>query len=82
MVARGEIGFLISAVAENGGNFSLAGAGGSSELFLIVIWAIILCTVAGPIAVGLLMKTVRRLQSPEREQAEGGEDPMGIWGSK
>jgi Kef-type K+ transport system membrane component KefB len=80
MVARGEIGFLISAVAESRGIFSSAGAEGSSELFLIVTWAIMLCTISGPIAVGLLTKRVRRLQEMERGSSGGREDPLGIWG--
>jgi hypothetical protein len=80
MVARGEIGFLISSVAESRGVFSNTGKEGSSELFLIVTWAIMLCTIAGPIAVGLLTRRVRRLQGIERRTPEGGEDPLGIWG--
>ena len=80
MVARGEIGFLISAVAQSRGIFSSAGGEDSSELFLIVTWAIMLCTVVGPIAVGLLTRRVRKLQAMEREKAEGSEDPLGIWG--
>lgn len=78
MVARGEIGFLISAVAESRGIFSSAGGDGSSDLFLIVTWAIMLCTIAGPIAVGFLTRRMRRLQSARRR---GGEEPLGIWGS-
>lgn len=80
MVARGEIGFLISSLAESRGIFSNAGKEGSSELFLIVTWAIMICTIAGPIAVGLLTRRVRRLQGIERRSSEGGEDPLGIWG--
>lgn len=52
MVARGEIGFLISAVAESNGVFQNAyekESSGASELFLIVTWAIVLCTSIGPI---------------------------------
>ena len=80
MVARGEIGFLIAAVAESRGIFASAGADGSSELFLIVTWAIMFCTIAGPIAVGLLTRRVRRLQEGDRSGSEGREDPLGIWG--
>ena len=82
MVARGEIGFLISAIAESRGFFSSARGDGSSELFLIVTWAIMLCTIAGPIAVGLLTRRVRRLQEMERGASGGKEDPLGIWGIK
>lgn len=77
MVARGEIGFLISSVAEAKGVF---GEGGNTEEFLIVTWAILLCTLIGPITVGLLVKRVKRLQQDERRKSVGQEDPLGIWG--
>jgi Kef-type K+ transport system membrane component KefB len=77
MVARGEIGFLISSVAEANEVF---GAGGNTEEFLVVTWAILLCTLIGPITVGLLVKRVKRLQQAERKKANGQEDPLGIWG--
>ena len=69
MVARGEIGFLISAVAESKGIFrgsdapeSAQDASSSSELFLLVTWAVVLCTVVGPICVGLLVRRIKRLE--------------------
>jgi Kef-type K+ transport system membrane component KefB len=77
MVSRGEIGFLISSVAEANGVF---GAGGNTEEFLVITWAILLCTLIGPITVGLLVKRVRRLQQAERQKANGQDDPLGIWG--
>ncbi|KAM0704232.1 hypothetical protein Q7P35_008465 [Cladosporium inversicolor] len=77
MVARGEIGFLISSVAEANEVF---GAGGNTEEFLVVTWAILLCTLIGPITVGLLVKRVKGLQHSERKKATGQEDPLGIWG--
>ena len=80
MVARGEIGFLISAMAESRGVFTTAGKDKSSELFAIVTWAIMLCTIAGPLAVGLLTRRVRRLQELERGSSGGRTDPLGIWG--
>lgn len=80
MVSRGEIGFLISSVAESNGVFGEGGGGGNSEEFLVVTWAILLCTLLGPIAVGLLVKRVKRLQRAERREANGLEDPLGIWG--
>ncbi|EME83058.1 uncharacterized protein MYCFIDRAFT_116452, partial [Pseudocercospora fijiensis CIRAD86] len=79
MVARGEIGFLISSVAESGGVFGSNEENGS-ELFLIVTWAILLCTLLGPIVVGLMVKRVRRLQEMERSRNTGKNDPLGIWG--
>lgn len=80
MVARGEIGFLISSVAESNGVFGTSSAGGSSELYLIVTWAILLCTLIGPVAVGSMAKRVKRLQLEERNHAAGKSDPLGIWG--
>lgn len=50
LVARGEIGLLISQLAH-----SEAGLLGS-DAFLVTTWAIVLCTVVGPISVGLLVK--------------------------
>ena len=82
MVARGEIGFLISAIAESSGIFSSTAGDETSDLFLIVTWAIMLCTIAGPIAVGLITRRVRRLQEMERGRSGGREDPLGIWGVK
>jgi hypothetical protein len=80
MVARGEIGFLISSVAESEGIFGEPGEGGSSELYLVVTWAILLCTLLGPIAIGTLTKRVRRLQALERSKKTGRPDPLGMWG--
>lgn len=87
MVARGEIGFLVSAIAQSNGTFDStrhdpSSSGSSQDLFLIVTWAIMLCTVAGPVIVGLIVRRVRRLQSQRRESAgsRGQADPLGIWG--
>ena len=80
MVARGEIGFLISSVAESQGIYNTHNPQGSSELFLVVTWAILLCTIIGPVSVGLLVKRVRRLQALERSTRTGKGDPLGMWG--
>lgn len=80
MVARGEIGFLISSVAESDGVLGPASDGGSSDLFLVITWAILLCTLLGPIAVGLMVKRLKRLQAMERSQRTGKADPLGAWG--
>jgi hypothetical protein len=86
MVARGEIGFLVSAIAQSNGIFSSIGPDSSSaetvqDLFLIVTWAIMLCTIIGPVAVGLIVLRVRRLQRQPKTLVErnGGGDPLGIW---
>lgn len=81
MTARGEIGFLIASIAETTGLFASSSrpSAGSSEIYLVVTWAIVLCTIIGPLSVGMLVKRVRRLQS-ERATTPGASDPLGIWG--
>lgn len=81
MIARGEIGYLIASVAETGGLFAQPDKGadnGSSEIYLVVVWAITLCTIIGPICVGTLVKRVKILQA-QRNQS-GRPDPLGVWG--
>ncbi|KAG6068823.1 hypothetical protein E4U16_007879 [Claviceps sp. LM84 group G4] len=82
MVARGEIGFLISSIAESNNIFSASpGRSSTSDLFLIVTWAIVLCTILGPLAVGLLVRRVRRLQNHvNREGQTVPRDVLGMWG--
>ncbi|KAF4243336.1 hypothetical protein CNMCM6805_001345 [Aspergillus fumigatiaffinis] len=86
MVARGEIGYLIASLAEADGIFSPHSSSSpatssqevDSEIYLVVIWAITLCTFIGPPCVGLLVKRVKTLQSLRTRS--GGEDPLGAWG--
>jgi hypothetical protein len=86
MVARGEIGFLISSVAESNGTFrnssrSDSSSEGASEIFLIVTWAIMLCTILGPLCVGLLVRRVKKLEAKNATQIEGHrKDVLGVWG--
>lgn len=90
MIARGEIGFLISSVAEANGIFRGSSSSTSSsdeeasELFLIVTWAIVLCTVIGPLCVGLLVRQVKKLEAaaPAGAPVEGGrrKNVLGVWG--
>lgn len=81
MTARGEIGFLIASLAESTGLFKSSSepSSGSSEIYLVVTWAIVLCTIIGPLSVGTLVKRVRRLQN-EKVGSSGTGDPLGIWG--
>ncbi|TQN64961.1 Na(+)/H(+)-K(+) antiporter GerN [Colletotrichum shisoi] len=83
MVARCEIGYLISALAESTGIFS-GGTGAPdqpSELFLMVTWAITLCTIIGPIGVGLLVNRVKRLEMQSgKGTSGGGRNVLGAWG--
>ncbi|OCH84520.1 hypothetical protein OBBRIDRAFT_829433 [Obba rivulosa] len=57
MVARGEIGLLIAQIAR-GRSDSSANTMGllGDEAFLVCIWAILLCTIVGPISVGILVR--------------------------
>jgi hypothetical protein len=49
MVSRGEIGFLIA-------NIGYSASILSANAFIVTIWAILLNTILGPIAVGLMVK--------------------------
>lgn len=84
MCARGEIGFLISGVAESNGIFSASGtasASESSDIFPVVTRAIVLCTILGPLGVGLSVRRVKKLQERKSKQQEGtGRDVLGVWG--
>ena len=82
MIARGEIGFLVSAIANSDGIFATSDASsdGTSDIFLAVTWAIVLCTIVGPVGLGLLVRRVRRLQEQGKKEAHSREDPLGIWG--
>ncbi|PYI11301.1 putative Na+/H+ antiporter [Aspergillus sclerotiicarbonarius CBS 121057] len=78
MVARGEVGYLVASLAESKGIFGESSSGGSSETYLVVIWAISLCTLIGPISVGTLVKRVKTLQ--QRRINSSVPDPLGVWG--
>ncbi|KAM3161322.1 putative Na+/H+ antiporter [Lachancea thermotolerans] len=72
MVSRGDIGFLISAIAEIRGILT-------SEQYFIVSWGIVLCTIVGPLMVGLLISKVRKIRDSKELIADAENDPMGIW---
>ena len=83
MCARGEIGFLISGVAESNGIFSPSDGAStdSSDIFLVVTWAIVLCTIVGPLGVGLSVRRVKEVQERKDKQQEGaGREVLGVWG--
>ena len=75
MIARGEIGFLISALAESNGVY---GSEPNGQLFLVVTWAIMLCTIVGPLMVGLFVRRVKRLEGKIEDASRG--DVLGVWG--
>lgn len=78
MVPRGEIGFLISSLAESNGVFSSNGepssSGTSSDVYVIVTWAIVFCTFIGPVCVGFLVRKIKKTTCAENAS------PLGIWG--
>ncbi|KAJ4862167.1 sodium/hydrogen exchanger family domain-containing protein [Trichoderma breve] len=83
MTARGEIGFLISSIAESNKIFSSSptDSGKSSEIFLIVTWAIMLCTILGPLSLGLTVRRVKQLQQGiEKQDRLVQKDVLGVWG--
>lgn len=77
MVARGEVGYLIASLAQSQGMFSSGSSGETSEIYLVIIWAISICTLIGPICVGTLVKRVKKLQE---SRGASGSDPLGVWG--
>ncbi|OOF99064.1 hypothetical protein ASPCADRAFT_42440 [Aspergillus carbonarius ITEM 5010] len=78
MVARGEVGYLVASLAESKGIFGKSPSGSSSDTYLVVIWAISLCTLIGPMSVGTLVRRVKSLQ--QRRIDSGGPAPLGVWG--
>lgn len=79
MVARGEIGFLISSLAESNGVFGTVTEGGSSDIYLVATWAILLCTIIGPVSIGAMVNRIKRLQKA-RGINTAKPDPLGGWG--
>lgn len=70
MTVRGEIGFLIAAVGQ-GINILVP-----EEVYLVVIWAVILCTLLGSIGVGFVVYIIKR------KGMSGGSaiELLGVWG--
>lgn len=71
MTARGEIGFLIASLSQSSGTLTLRSADDLSqestdEIFLVIVWAVVICTIAGPLGVGLI---VRRLKTSTKSNA-------------
>jgi Kef-type K+ transport system membrane component KefB len=66
MISRGEIGFLIASLSQSSGTLTLRQRNGSGtissgeEIFLIIVWAVVICTIAGPIGVGIIVRRLRK----------------------
>ncbi|RFU26637.1 hypothetical protein B7463_g9693, partial [Scytalidium lignicola] len=62
MIARGEIGFLIASLSQSSNTLTLKSDEGlniesnKEDLFLVIVWAITLCTIIGPLGVGIMIK--------------------------
>jgi Kef-type K+ transport system membrane component KefB len=66
MISRGEIGFLIASLSQSSGTLTLRHRNGSGtissgeEIFLVIVWAVVICTIAGPIGVGIIVRRLRK----------------------
>ena len=65
MVARGEIGYLIASLAQSSGTLEMKSKGEgetvqNEDVFLVIIWAVTLCTIGGPMAVGSIVKSMKK----------------------
>ncbi|KAK2625453.1 hypothetical protein QTJ16_004765 [Diplocarpon rosae] len=66
MTARGEIGFLIASLSQSSGTLTLQRQGGhhmytsGEEVLLVIIWAVVVCTIVGPIGVGIIVRRIRQ----------------------
>ena len=62
MIARGEVGFLIASLSQSSGTLTLRPRDGPNtessgeEIFLVIVWAVVLCTIVGPLGVGMIVK--------------------------
>jgi hypothetical protein len=65
MVARGEIGFLIASLSQSSGTLTfgrrnpLGIPSSGEEIFLVIVWAVVICTIVGPLGVGIIVRRLR-----------------------
>lgn len=69
MTIRGEIGFLIAAVGQSIDILA------PEDVYLVVIWAVIMCTLLGSIGVGIMVNIIKKASARE----EGATRLLGIW---
>jgi hypothetical protein len=68
MIARGEIGFLIASLSQSSGTLTLQDHNGNTQsiqssgedIFLVIVWAVVLCTIVGPVGVEFLVRSIRQ----------------------
>jgi hypothetical protein len=71
MIARGEIGLLIASLSQSSGTLTLKRRDGfdaqtsGEEIFLVIVWAVVLCTIIGPAGVGAIVRWIRQRGSAE-----------------
>ncbi|KAI0308923.1 Sodium/hydrogen exchanger family-domain-containing protein [Amylostereum chailletii] len=56
LIARGEIALLVASLARSLLDKNPAGSGEQEELYAVVMWAVLACTVGGAVGVGVLAK--------------------------
>lgn len=63
MIARGEIGFLIASLSQSSGTLTLRLNGNTEpsgeDIFLVIVWAVAICTILGPIGVGIIVRQLK-----------------------
>lgn len=89
MVARGEIGFLIASLSSSSGTLTLQEADSTvtkpasedQQVFLVIIWATVVCTIIGPVGVGVVVRKLRSLESKHPGSSPGNfrQHILGRW---
>ncbi len=89
MIARGEMGLLIASLSFSAGTLNVQSAASpryekiasNEELFLVIIWAVVLCTLLGPIGVGIVVRKLRHLdrESSNNPPNEVCDLTLGTW---
>lgn len=69
MTTRGEIGFLVAAVAQS------AGVVEPPDVYIVIVWGIVLCTLLGPVGVGFITRKFEKMEPTSSKQTL-----LGKWG--
>lgn len=81
MVARGEIGYLIASLAQSSKTLKLKAKGRgeveNEDIFLVIVWAVTLCTIGGPVAVGTIVRRMKK----KLDAAQGLPTNQGVAGN-
>lgn len=86
MIARGEIGCLIASLSSSAGTLTtqpaIEGSSASEQdIFLVIMWAVMLCTLVGPIGLGFVVTKHRRnvAGNPSRPPSEARNMFLALW---